>query len=449
MIRKPLESGASRRGFIKSTAAAAAASSVFFPNVLSHAQDNKRLKIGLVGCGGRGTGAAFQALSADDNIELYAMADIYPEKIDQKVTHLEKIKLKNNLDKLNVGDRRFVGLDAYEKVLDSGVDVVLLATPPGFRPKQFEAAIDAGVHAFVEKPCATDIHGVKQFMAAGKKAQEKGLSVLCGFCYRYSDHGRELFKRVHGGDIGDIKSIHATYWTNIVKPMPPEEDRPAGMSDTEWQIKNWYNYTWLGGDGIVEQGIHSVDKVFWAMQDEMPIACYAMGGRQKPNNVCNTYDHFHVTYLWENGVRAHVDWSQFPPGGHKENTDYILGTKGEAQFSFNSASVTGDKAWRFRRPRDPEAIRARDMYQLEHNELFGALRKGERHADEEWVARSTMFGIMGRMAAYTGKNITYEDALNSGEQLVPENLDWNGSLPVREIAVPGVTKYPPEADTAA
>ncbi len=443
--QNPPETSPSRREFVKATSAVAAAGAISFPYVMAHAQDTKKLKIGIVGCGGRGTGAAAQALTADDNCELHAMADLYPEIVDQKEQLLVG-RMKKTPEKMNVGSRKFTGLDAYKQVIDSGVDVILLTTPPGFRPMQFEAAIEAGIHAFVEKPCATDIAGVKRFMAAGEKAKSKGISVLCGFCYRYSDHGRELFKRVHNGEIGEIMAIHSTYYTPIVKPMPPEADRPAGMSDTEWQIKNWYNYSWLGGDGIVEQGIHSVDKAMWAMQDQIPKACYAMGGRQKPNNVCNTYDHFGVTYVWDNNVRGHVDWTQFDSGNniHRENRDYILGTKGQAVFEFKGAEITGENPWKFREPRDPEVKIARNMYQLEHNEFFGNIRKGERHADEEWVARSTTIGLMARMAAYTGQEVTYEGILESGEKLVPDTIDWDAPLPVREMAIPGVTSYPPK-----
>lgn len=439
-------SGAPRRNFIKSTAGAAAAAGVLAPNVTLRAQDDKKLKIGLIGMGGRGTGAAADAMQADDNCELWAVGDIYAEKIDRQLEVLQK-NSGSDAAKINVGNRKFVGLDAYKQVIDSGVDVVLLTTPPGFRPQHFEAAIEAGKHAFVEKPCATDVAGVKRFMAAGQKAKDQGLSVLCGFCYRYSDHGRELFQdRIHNGDIGDIHSIHASYYTGMVKPMPPESDRPAGMSDVEWQVKNWYNFTWLGGDGIVEQGIHSVDKIFWIMQDAMPVGCYCQGGRQRPNHESNTYDHFHAFYEFEGGIRAHVNWSQYAGTVYKDNKDYIIGSKGQATFSINSAEVTGDKAWKWRKPRSG----AKSMYKLEHDEFFANIRKdGARHSDEEWVARSTLHGITARMSAYTGKYLTYDDVLNSGESLVPgDDLDWNGELPVREMAIPGITPYPPGVNEA-
>jgi len=437
----------SRRGFLQSTSAAAATAGALFPNVNLMAQDQKRLQIGIVGMGGRGSGATRQAVLADDNCELYACGEIYEEKLENQLRNIAGALGDKASDKINVGNRKFIGLDAYQKVVDSGVDVVLLCTPPAFRPVHFEYAVAAGKHCFVEKPCATDVAGVKRFMEAGRKARENGLSVLAGFCYRYSDHGRELFQRVLDGAIGEIKSIHATYWANVVKPMPPEADRPAGMSDAEWQIKNWYNFTWLGGDGIVEQGIHSVDKVFWAMGDQLPVAVYAMGGRQRPNNGCNTYDHFHVTYEFESGTRCHVDWSQYGAGPYKENRDYLMGTDGQAEFDITNAEITGKNPWKWRRPREP-----RNMYQIEHNEFFANIRKGNRHADEEWMVRSTMLGICGRMAAYTGKKFTYDGVLASGEDLVPDDLTWDSSLETRAIAIPGghgPHKYPYPASNQA
>jgi predicted dehydrogenase len=431
---------ASRRGFIRTAAGAAAASQVLFPHVNLMAQDNKKLKIGLVGMGGRGSGAARQACLADDNCELHAVADLYPQIVENQLRNISGALGDKAATKINVGDRKFVGIDAYQKVIESGVDVILLCTPPGFRPMQFEAAVNAGLHCFVEKPVATDVAGVKRVIEASRKAKEKGLSVLAGFCYRYNDHARDLFGRVLDGAIGDIKSIHATYWTNVVKPMQPESARPAGMSDTEWQVKNWYNYSWLGGDGIVEQAIHSVDKVFWAMRDQMPVAIYGMGGRQRPNHVCNTYDHFHITYEFPGGVRCHVDWNQYFSGPYKENADYLIGTDGEAQFDLKTAQITGKNPWKFRPRRDEEE---RNMYQTEHDEFFANIRKQQRHADEDWMVRSTMFGLAGRMAAYTGQKLTYDEVMNSGESLVPDKIDWNGSLPVHPMPIPGEVVYPP------
>ena len=438
-----LESAGSRRGFIKGASAAAAAASVAMPYYNANAQAGNKLKIGIVGCGGRGTGAAAQAMNADDNCELWAMGDLYSSILDEKETLLAKGQSKTP-EKMNVGNRKFAGIDAYKEVINSGVDVILLTTPPGFRPMMFEAAVEAGINCFVEKPCATDVAGVKRFMAAAEKAKQKNLSVLSGLCYRYSGHGREVFDRVHSGQIGDIVAIDSTYYTNMVKAMPPESERPAGMSDTEWQIKNWYNYSWLGGDGIVEQGIHSVDKVMWAMQDNVEdVKVYAQGGRQRPNNVCNTWDHFHVSFVWPSGVRAHVDWTQWDAkqGAHRENRDYIMGTDGQATFEMRTAEVSGKNNWRFRPPREG----AISMYQIEHDEFFGSMRKGERHADEDWIARTTMIGLMARYAAYTGEEMTWEKINAANEKLVPDKIDWDAPLAVRPMQVPGTTPYPPVA----
>ncbi|MFT5466030.1 MAG: putative dehydrogenase [Verrucomicrobiales bacterium] len=437
----------SRRGFIKKSSAAAAVAGVSMPYFNANAQDDKKLKIGIVGCGGRGSGAAAQALRADDNCELWAMGDLSADIIEKQSEKVAKEMTKAKTpEKMNLGSRKFVGLDAYKQVIDSGIDVILLTTPPGFRPQHFEAAVEAGIHCFVEKPCATDVAGVKRFMAAGRKAKDKNLSVLSGLCYRYSDHCRELHKRINDGAIGDIQAIDAVYYTNMVKAMPPESERPAGMSDTEWQVRNWYNYTWLGGDGIVEQGIHSVDKVLWAMGDDLEgLKVYAQGGRNRPNNVCNTWDHFHVSFVWPSGVRAHVDWTQWAADqpGFRENTDYILGSKGSANYTFSAGEIEaeGDNAWKYRPPREGGV----SPYQIEHNELFANIRRGERHGDEEWIARTTMVGIMARYAAYTGEEMTFDKISAIDEKLVPDVIDWDAPLPVRPIQVPGVTPYPPKS----
>lgn len=440
---------ATRRDFIARTGAVATAagavSAIGFPSITLGQGDTKKLKIGLIGCGGRGTGAAAQALAADDNVELHAMGDVYE---NQALTQL-RVLARDRKSAAKIGadvqstKNVFGGLDAYQKVMDSGIDVVLLATPPGFRPAHFKEAVNRGIHAFVEKPCATDVAGVMDFLETGKIAREKGVSVLCGFCYRYSDHGRELFEqRLPAGDIGAIRAVHSTYFANIVKPMPPEADRPSGMSDTEWQIRNWYNFTWLSGDGYVEQAIHKVDKMAWLMSTmtgvdkPIPVACYAQGGRQRPNNNGNTYDHYSVCYEWENGLRFHIDWSQYGAGVHKEDKDFIVGEKGLATFDIGNAAITGENSWTWRKPRTG----ARNMYQTEHDEFFANLRKGQRHADEEWVAHSTLLGIMARQAAYTGKMITWDDVINSGEKLVPDVIDWASELPVRPTPIPGVAE---------
>src|SRR6185312_9408102 len=191
-------------------------------------------------------------------------------------------------------DHAFSGLDAYDKVINSGVDVVLLATPPGFRPQHLTAAVNANKHVFCEKPCATDSPGVRAVIAAQKLAQTKNLALVAGFCWRYNNMIQEAIGQVHSGAIGRLVAHYSTYYTNPVKPLPPESTRPAGMSDTEWQIRNWYNFVWLCGDSLVEQAVHSVDKIAWAMNDEPPESCVAVVGRVIPAEGGNIYDHFEI-----------------------------------------------------------------------------------------------------------------------------------------------------------
>jgi myo-inositol 2-dehydrogenase / D-chiro-inositol 1-dehydrogenase len=417
---------ASRRDILKSGALLAAA-----PVLLKGAPAAKAIKVGLVGCGGRGTGAASQALKADDYSELTAVADIYQERIDSCLSTLKRGKEK---DKVKVENTKmFVGLDAYQKLIDSGVDVVLLATPPGFRPMHLRSCIAANKHVFCEKPIAVDAPGVRHVLETAKMAKEKNLSLVSGFCWRYSNYIQAAFDQLHKGTIGDIVSYYGTYYTSPVKPMPPESARPAGMSDTEWQIRNWYNFVWTCGDSLVEQAIHTVDKVAWAFNDKPPVSCVAVGGRQTPNGIGNIYDHFEVNYLYPNNVRAFIANRQIE-GCYNENSDYIMGTKGILTIGRGPLPrIEGQTTWTFEGQKN-------DMYQHEHDVLFASIRKGEPINNGERMATSTMLGIMGRMAAYTGQSVTWDEAINSQKHIFPEKLDWNGSLPVAPMAIPGVTK---------
>ena len=301
---KEQDSNPGRREFIKTSGAIAAGVVTGFPAIISGQTVTNAIKVGLVGSGGRGTGAAAQALHADDYAELWAVADIDQSRIDDSLDTLgkEPIATRLKVDK----SRQFLGLDAYQKVIDSGVDIVILTTPPGFRPVHLAACIEANKHVFCEKPIATDAPGVRSVLATTEKAEPKNLSLVSGFCWRYNDSIVEAFDKMHDGAIGRHVAHYATYYTSPVKPMPPESTRPAGMSDTEWQIRNWYNFVWLCGDSIVEQAIHSVDKVAWLMNDEPPVSCVAVGGREIPAEGGNIYDHFSVNYLYPNGFRAFV-----------------------------------------------------------------------------------------------------------------------------------------------
>ncbi len=422
----------SRRNFIKTSAVLGGALISPLGFSASGAADSEKIKIGLIGCGGRGTGAASQALKADSNVVLTAMADVFENNLKNSLGALQK----EAADKVQVAsDHCFVGLDGYQKVIDSGVDVVLLTTPPGFRPQHLKAAVDAGKHIFCEKPVATDAPGIRSVLASVEEAKKKKLALVAGFCWRYNAAERALFNQIHSGAIGDIRAMYGTYYTGPVKPMPPASDRPAGMSDVEWQLRNWYNFGWLSGDGLVEQAVHAVDWLAWAMKDVPPLKCVAVGGRQIPAQGGNIYDHFELNYEYADNVRAFLGCRQQPHCSN-DNTGTFYGTKGTArELGFAGMPfIKGETNWRFQGERP-------DMYQVEHSELFASIRSGNPINNGVRLAHSSLMAIMGRMAAYTGQEITWEMALNSQERLVPENLRWDGALPVKPMAMPGQTQF--------
>lgn len=428
------DSTSSRREFLK-TSSAVAAGAIAFPSITLGQSDSRKLKIGFIGCGGRGTGAASQALKADSNVELWAMGDVFQDKMDNSLRSLGKTA-GIDPEQLKVEPKRqFVGLDAYEKVLDSGVDVVILTTPPGFRPMQFKAAVEAGKHIFLEKPMATDAPGLRQVMASVEEAKKKNISVVAGFCWRYDYARREFYRRIAEGQIGDVRAIYATYYTGPVKSMPPDDARDPAWSDIEWQVRNWYNFTYLGGDGLVEQAIHSVDKIAWVMNDVPPLSCVAVGGRQIPNHSGNIFDHCEVNYLYEDGVRGFMGCRQ-QANCHGENNDYIIGATGTAEISRGQLKiVSGEDKWRYEGAKP-------DMYQVEHDEMYAAIRAGKPLNDGDRMCTSTLMGIMGRMAAYTGKEVSWEMALNSKEDLFPKDLNWeSGKHTPPPVAQPGVRKF--------
>lgn len=419
-----------RRTFLKTAGMAAAAG---FPSIIRAQTVTNAIKVGLVGAGGRGSGAASQALTADDYTELTAVAEIEQPAIDRSLAALKRNAKYGPRVKVDA-DKQYVGLDAYQKVINSGVDCVILATPPGFRPRHLAAAIDANKHVFCEKPVATDAPGVRSALETTEKARAKNLSLVSGFCWRYNNKIIETFDQVKSGAIGKLVAYYATYYTNPVKPMPPASTRPAGMSDVEWQIRNWYNFVWLSGDSLVEQAIHSVDKVAWALGDEAPVSCVGVGGRSNPAEGGNIYDHFEINYIYPNGVRAFVANRQ-STGCYNENADYLLGADGACTIGRGpNPRIEGKNTWAF-------SGTEYNMYQREHDVLFAAIRKGQAQNDGKRMATSTMLGIMGRMSAYTGQQITWDQAMNSQDHLVPDTIDWNGKLEMRPRAEPGVTKF--------
>jgi myo-inositol 2-dehydrogenase/D-chiro-inositol 1-dehydrogenase len=423
----------SRRDVLKLAGLALAGGS--FPSIIVPSKsfggvNSETLKVGLIGCGGRGSGAAKQALSADSNVVLHAMGDIFGDKLEASLTGLKKV----HGDKVKVDDgHKFLGFDAFQKVIDSGVDVVLLATPPHFRPQHLEAAVKAGKHVFCEKPVAVDGPGVRKVLEVAKEAKKKNLSLVSGFCWRYDEPKRASFGKILDGSIGDVHTVYNTYYTGLLWSHPRKE----GWTDIEFQLRNWMYYTWLAGDHIVEQAVHSIDMMSWAFGDKLPVSAIGTGGRQVRTDPLfgHIYDHFAITYEYPDGKKG------FHFSRQQANTDtsYLvesLGSKGRAMVDCSKRvhEITGANNWKYSGPTS-------DMYQNEHNELFASIRNGKPMNDGEWMSNSTLLAIMGRMAAYTGKRITWEQALNSQERLGPDTYTWNTAVPVAEVAKPGFTAF--------
>lgn len=421
----------SRRTFLMHTAAAATVATQLDLMSTAHAAGSDTLKVGLVGCGGRGTGAAEQALTADPNVKLVAVGDAFKDRLQEslaQIKHAEKLSAQVDVPE----ERQYEGFDAYKQVIDQ-VDVVILATPPGFRPLHFEYAVEKGVHAFIEKPMAVDAPGLRRFLDAAKKSKEKGLSAVNGFCWRYHNPRRETMKRVFDGQIGDIVAVEATY--NSQGVWDPRKTREECSSDMEYQMRNWYYYCWLSGDHIVEQAVHGIDTIAWALGDKPPVQCWAVGGRQAriEPKYGNIWDHFSVVYEYPENIRGYHHCRHWPNTPNLVK-DYILGTKGVCDVFANR--ISGENRWRYR-----EADGAKtNMYQAEHDEMYAALRAGKPINNAEQAASSTLLALMGRMAAYTGQIVTWEQALQSKEDMTPPSYAW-GELPVAPIPRPGVTPF--------
>ena len=419
----------SRRRFL--TTSAATAVGVGLAAVANvHAAGSDIIRVGLIGCGsprgGRGRGAAEQCVNAGPNVQLVAMGDLFKDHLEYTRTYLKK----KFPDKVDVPDDRcYVGFDAYHHVLASGVDLVILASPPGFRPQHIQAAVAAGKHIFAEKPVAVDAAGVRAVMAACAEAKKKNMAVVSGLCWRYDDGMRETFKRIHDGLVGDITALQCTYNTGGLWHIPRQPD----WSDMEWQCRNWLYFTWLSGDHNVEQHIHSLDKMAWAMRDEYPVRAVGMGGRQVRTGpeFGHIFDHHSVVYEFANGVRCFSNCRQ-QDGCAKDVSDYVFGTKGVCDVMKHV--IKGQNPWRL-----PRTAKRGDMYQNEHNELIASIRSGKPINNGDYMTKSTLMAIMGRMATYTGQVITWEQALNSQENLSPAKYEF-GPLPTPPVARPGLTK---------
>jgi predicted dehydrogenase len=428
---------ACRRDFLKASAAAGVGlGAALAVGRFAHAAGDDKIRVGLIGCGGRGSGAAVNAISADKNAILVAMADAFQDRIESSLQQIKKAKP----DQVAVEpDHCFAGFAGYQQLLQSGVDVVLLATPPHFRPSHLAAAVAAGKHVFCEKPMAVDAPGVRAVLAACEEAKKKGTALVAGLCCRYDLATKETMQRVLDGAIGEIVAIQETY--NTGPPWFRNRARQPQWTEMEYQMRNWYPFTWLSGDHNVEQHVHSLDKACWALRDQPPEKAWGMGGRQVRDEMTigHIFDHHAVCYQYANGVRLY-SFCRRQAGCFNETSDVILGTNGRAYMP-QRCSIEGQNPWRYQGPKG-------NMYDAEHIELFQSIRQGKPRNDGAYMALSTMLAILGRMVTYTGKEITWEQAINSREKLAPAKYTWdaqppclpdkNGQYP---LAVPGVTKF--------
>ena len=412
-----------RRDFVKASTAVAAAvaTTMVIPQGVHAAADNK-IKIGLIGVGGRGSGAAGNACRADEGVVLHAVGDMFADQIEEHIVPL-RTELGHQVDVPK--ERQFVGWDAYKGVIDA-VDVVLLATPPHFRPMHLEAVVKAGKHCFCEKPVGVDPMGVKKVMEVAKLAKEKNLSLVSGLCYRYDEAKRAIVEKIHDGAIGDIRVLQHNYLTGGLWTRP----RKAEWTDMEFQVRNWLYFYWLSGDHIVEQHIHSIDKMMWIMKDVPPVKVMATGGRiqRTAPQYGNIYDHFNTIFEWENGVKAFTNCRQFVGCG-AEISDWAYGVDGVAAIGAERPFITGKNPIKIKKSKQ-------NMYDTEHLALFKSIRSNTPINNGDYMCSSTMAAIMARTSAYTGRSISWADMMDSTESFTPAQYAF-GPRAVDPIVVPG------------
>ncbi len=421
-----------RRTFLAaSTAAAVSAATHAFA-----APSDGEIKIALIGCGGRGTGACNQALSAGSTIKLVALVDPLEGKA-QAALEILKAKHEGQIDV--PPDQIFTDFEDYKKAF-ALADVVLITTPPGPRPFLFEEAIKAGKHVFMEKPVAVDAVGVRRVLAAAAEAKKKNLNVCVGFQRRYSPTYTDMIDRIHAGEIGDLV-FGRVYWNGTSRPGFPRE---LGESEMHYQIRNWYFFTWMSGDHILEQHCHNLDVANWVMKGVMPIKATGQGGRQvrRARENGTIFDHHTVEFEYESGMRILSQCCQIGGKCARDVSEHFHGTKGAADLANGGKFMINGQPPGGKRQRGSKE----DPYQLEHDAFFENVRTGKVRIDAEYAAHSTMMGVMGRMATYTGQVITWDQAFNSQEILVPDNLTWATEPPVKPdedgwypVAIPGTT----------
>jgi myo-inositol 2-dehydrogenase / D-chiro-inositol 1-dehydrogenase len=438
-LSSPVGNRSSRRAFLKKSSAALSAVAVSSLDIsrFAHAAGSDELRLSLIGCGGRGTGAAANALNnaVHPNIKLVAMADAFSENLNRSYQTLQN-QFKGQV--AVPGDQRFVGLDAYKQAIECEADIVLLCTPPGFRPAQFEAAVKAGKHVFMEKPVAVDAPGYRRVRAANELAKEKGLRVAVGHHLRHSPNHRQVIEQIHNGLLGDLLYTRAFFNVNGIW----NRLRQPGMTEMQYQVHNWYHFTWLSGDHIVEQHVHGIDICNWFAR-EHPVEAIGMGGRQVriAPGIGEIFDHHSVEYVYPSGARSFSECRQMP-GCWSSFSHHAFGPKGSASFEGNDAVTIQLKG------KSPERVRGgANGHQLEWDHLLAALVSGQEHNEGGWGAESTLTAVLGRMATYSGKLVNWDEAVNSELSDHPDELAWDaepkskpGPDGVYPCAIPGVTE---------
>ncbi|MGE3174333.1 MAG: Gfo/Idh/MocA family protein [Planctomycetota bacterium] len=424
-------SNSSRRSFLR--AAAIAGIGAQLPRSLSAAPHRRaadrvgrgdELRIGLIGCGGRGTGAASQALSTQGPVRLVAMADMFADRLQHSLEGLqENEQLAARIEV--PAARRFTGFDAYRQLLATDIDVVLIATPPHFRPIHFEAAVAAGKHVFFEKPVAVDAPGIRRVLAAADQARQRGLAVVSGLQRHHQNGYLEAMRRIHDGQLGRILFARCAWNMGSLWHAA----RQPEWSDMEWQLRNWLYFTWLSGDHIVEQHVHNLDVVNWAVRSH-PVAARGMGGRQVRTDprFGHIFDHHSVQFEYPDGVFGFSECRQID-GCLNDVSEHVYGADGACHMDGGNWHIDGAHPWRFEGDRN-------DPYQTEHDDLFASIRSGKPLNEGRMVAESTMTAILGRTATYTGKRVTWDDALASDETWGPSEYAF-GDLPVDPVPMPG------------
>ncbi|MBL1216692.1 MAG: gfo/Idh/MocA family oxidoreductase [Planctomycetes bacterium] len=424
------ETSVSRRDFVRTAAAATAAVPFLGEGALAartaQVSGKDELRVGLIGCGGRGTGAAVNSIDAADRVRLVAMADVFPDRLKSSRSNLEQ----HNSEKATVSDDMcFVGFDAYRQLLEhADVDLVILATPPHFRPMQLQAAIEAGKHVFMEKPVAVDPVGVRTVIAAGGVAQRRGLGIVAGTQRRHELCYLDVMKRIEDGLIGDVVAARC-YWNQ--QGLWHKDPQPE-WSDMEWQLRNWLYFTWLSGDHICEQHIHNLDVINWAMGGP-PTKALGLGGRETRTDPVfgQIFDHHAIEYEYPDG-RFCMSMCRQMDGCESRVEEVINGTKGRSITSSNRARIIGETDWSFS-GKNP------NPYVQEHKDLISSIENGTPLNEAKRVAESTLTAIMGRMATYTGKSVTWDFAMNESKlDLTPPAYEF-GPMPMPPVAVPGRT----------